>query len=113
MVIILKEIAVVLLADIVVRDTEYETAAPCASDCQHTIVEQQAREYLRVSHIHSREGSPQVSHNLSLFNHLHQHSLAVAVQLVHLNEFLEFAVVGPGVVVQHFLRSVSKIDVMP
>ena len=50
-VIVLKQITVVLLADIVVRDAEYQAAATGSGDGQHTVVEQQARECLRVGHL--------------------------------------------------------------
>ena len=55
MLVVLKQIRVILLAHIVIRNAQDKTAATRALDGQHPIVEQQAGKYLRVSHFHSRE----------------------------------------------------------
>ena len=56
LVVVLQQIVVVLLADVVVGDAQDELRASCPHDGQHTVVEQQAGEYVGLGHLHGGEG---------------------------------------------------------
>ena len=92
---------VVLFTHVVVGDSQDQTGSAGSCYRQHTVIKQQAGEYLRIGDFSRRESGHQRRYNLSFIGNFSQNSLTVTVQTIQTDQLLQLVVVRTGVRIDH------------
>ena len=106
----LQQILIILLAHIVVGNTQYHPVATGSDKGQHAVIKEQAGKYLGFGQFISRKGVEQAGQDSTLFGDLTEHPLAVTVQTVQADEVLHLVVVRLGVGINHVLGRLTGLD---
>ena len=106
------QISIILLANIIIRNAQNQLRATCTLDGLHAIIKQQTWEDFSLRYLIGRELFLQLGNNLSLFRYLADDTLALAIQLIELQELLHLAIISLGIRVYHLPRRASVIHII-
>ena len=97
-----------MLAYIIIRNAQYQHFTQSALDSQHTIIEQQTDEDIRIGQFLGWERLLYSAYNLPILGNSFDNPFAITIQFVKLKKFLHLVIIHLRVRVQHLLRSLSS-----